>query len=77
MPEQTTSQQIRSLRQKLKSAEAANRTWYRDGIEAAADFASSWDSQISGTKFTFGDIIRGKFNLIGKRKLRKQNYWMR
>lgn len=46
---------------------------YIKGIEHAAEFASEWDGQITGTEYTFGDIIRGKFNLLSKRDMRKKH----
>lgn len=46
------------------------RDGYRSGIRAAAAFAGEWDRQIAGTPYRFEDIILGKFNLIGNKKLR-------
>lgn len=43
---------------------------YEMGLRHAAEFAGSWDSQIMGTKYSFEDIVLGKFNLLPKEQLR-------
>jgi hypothetical protein len=45
---------------------------YTAGIRAAAEFAGTYDKQISGTVFKFEDLILLKFNLIGNRKPRRK-----
>lgn len=46
---------------------------YRMGIEAAASFVEQFDKQVSHP-YLLSDCILGKFNLIGKRKLRKNSH---
>lgn len=48
------------------------REGYRAGIKAAADFAGTWDQQITGTPYKFEDIILGKFNLLDTEKMRRK-----
>lgn len=45
---------------------------YRRGIEAAASFVEQFDKYVSHS-YLLSDCILGKFNLIGKRKIRKND----
>lgn len=57
----------------IRSAmEREYRRGYQEGIRDAANFAGTWDKQISGTPFKFEDLILLKFNLIGRRKPRRK-----
>lgn len=49
-----------------------HRLGYIQGIRHAAEFAGTYDQQITGTEFKFEDLILLKFNLIGRRKPRRK-----
>lgn len=70
---QMYAQMEKIIREKMM---AANSSGYKDGFKAgiiaAAQFAGTWDNQISGTEYRFEDVILMKFNLIAKRKMRKK-----
>jgi len=46
--------------------------WYRFGIEAVASFVEQFNKYVSHP-YLLSDCILGKFNLIGKRKIRKNS----
>ena len=51
--------------------ETARRKGFKQGIEAAASFIGRWDAQIAHSH-AMEDIVLAKFNLIGKRKIRRK-----
>lgn len=51
------------------NARAADMGYYRQGIEAAAEFVEQFDKYVDHSS-RLSDCIRGKFNLLGKRKIR-------
>ena len=44
---------------------------YRRGIEAVAGYLEMWDPFVAATLWRLSDVVRFKFNLIGRRDMRR------
>ena len=70
----TTKEQIRldTRAVAMWNARVADMGSYRLGIEAAADYVEQFDKYVDHSNL-LSDCILGKFNLLGKRPIRKSN----